>query len=227
MAEQSLIIYTSPGLLSNDQIQNIDHNQQALILGKRTHHYHSIPLASKGIEPYLALSSIPIVTAAYSPPHASNPSHHFIQIGTTEVRPGPSSIEPSSDSADNVEPPSSSTASASGEQPRSRRIVPRPEFKEDAIPLGKAADIIAWTDDDVDATDYKNMPGYDPDQEESEYDSTPPPETEIVPSQTLDRRSPDASSVKRYVRIYNSASVSTMEEVSGRASLFLFESNPN
>ena len=37
--------------------------------------------------------------------------------------------------------------------------------------------LISWTDDDVDATDYKNMPDYDSDQEESEYDSTPEPES--------------------------------------------------
>ena len=217
MAKESLIIYTSPEPLPNDQ---------AITQGnKHTHHYHAIPLAFKGIEPYLALSSFPIITAAHSPPQANDPSHHPIQTDTTEVCSGPSSTLPSSVYADEAEPPYSSTASASSKQPRPRGTVPRPEFKEDGIPPGEAAHIISWTDDDVDATDYKNMPDYDPNQEESEYDSTPPPETEIVPSQTLSDPSADTSLVKQYVRIYSSAPNSTVE-VSGRASLYLFESIP-
>lgn len=49
-----------------------------------------------------------------------------------------------------------------------------PSAEEDLSRQGN--NLIAWTDDDVDATDYKNMPDYDPDQEESEYDSTPSPQ---------------------------------------------------
>ena len=212
MAKELLIIYTSSEPLPQGN--------------KHTHHYHAIPLAFKGIEPYLALSSFPIMTAApHSPPQANNPSHLLIQTDTIEVRSGPSSNLPPSVSADEAEPPYSSTASASSEQPRLRGTVLRPEFKEDGIPPGEAAHIISWTDDDVDATDYKNMPDYDPNQEESEYDSTPPPETEIVPSQTLSDPSADTSLVKQYVRIYSSAPISTVE-VSGRASLYLFESIP-
>lgn len=229
MAEElrSLFIYTSPTLLSNDQPHNIDHGQQAVVQDdEHTHHYHAIPTAFKGIEPYIALSSFPIITAAHLPPQANDPSHHPIQNDTTGARAGPSSTLASAASSDEAGPPHSSTASASDEQPHPRRTVPRPEFKEDRIPRGKAEDIIAWTDDDVDASDYKNMPGYDPNQEESEYDSTPPPEKEIVASQTLDDRLADTPLVRRYVRIYNSAPTSSVEEVSGRATLYLFNSRP-
>lgn len=71
-----------------------------------------------------------------------------------------------------------------------------------------------------------NMPDYDPNQEESEYDSTPPPETEIVALQTLDDPSADTSLVEQYVRIYSSAPISSIEEVSGRATLYLSKSIP-
>lgn len=227
MAEQSLFIYISPEPLWNDQPQDVDHSQQAVIQGDNyTHYYHAIPTAFKGIEPYLALSSIPIITAAYLPPQANSPSHHPIRTDTTGARSGPSSSLPSSASSDKAEPPHSSTTSASNEQPHPRRTVPPPELKEDRIPRGKAEDMISWTDDDVDATDYKNMPDYDPNQETSEYDSTPPPETEAVASHILDDPSAGTSLVKRYVRIYSSAPSSSVEEVSGRVTLYLFESIP-
>ena len=68
MAEQSLIIYISPEPLSNNQPQNIDHNQQAITQGnKHTYYYHAIPLAFKEIEPYLALSSFPIIITTHLP----------------------------------------------------------------------------------------------------------------------------------------------------------------
>lgn len=193
---------------------------------KHTPRYHAIPTASKGIEPYIALSSFPIITAAHLPPQANNPSHHPFQIDTTEARSGPSSTLPSSASPDEAELSHSPTVSALLEQPHLRRTVPRPECKKDGIPSGKAEDIIAWTDDDVEATDYKNMPDYDPNQEESEYDSTPPPETEIVASQALDDPSTDTSLFRRYVRNYSSAPTSPVEEVSGRPTLYLFKSIP-
>ena len=79
MTKQSLIIYTSPEPLSNNQPQNIDHNQQAITQGnKYTHHYHVIPLAFKGIKPYLALSSFPIITTAHLSPQVNNSSYYSI-----------------------------------------------------------------------------------------------------------------------------------------------------
>ena len=217
MAGQSLFLYINPEPLSEDQPQNIHHRQQAVTQGdKHTHHYRAIPTACKGIEPYLALSPFPIVTVAHLSPQANNPSHQPTQTGATGARSGSSSTLPSSASLHEVEPSRSSAASASNEQPPPRRTVPRPEFKEDGIPPGRAEDIVAWTDDDVDTIDYKNMPGYDPNQEESEYDSTPPPETEIVASQTLDDSSADRPFVRRYVRIYCNAPTSSVEEVSGK-----------
>lgn len=156
MAEQSLFIYTSSEPLSNDQTQNIDHGQQAVTQGdKHTYHYQVIATAFKGIEPYLTLSSSPIVAAAHLPPQADNPSHRPIRIDTTGARSGPSSTLPSSASPDEAEPLHIFTTSSPNEQPHPRRAVPRPEFKEDGIPCGRAEDIIACTDDDVHATDYK------------------------------------------------------------------------
>lgn len=54
---------------------------------------------------------------------------------------------------------------------------------------------ITWTDDDVDATDFKNMPDYDPNQEDSEYDSTPGPEP--VPGTS----SAEPLCVQRYIKL--------------------------
>ncbi|MCJ1480445.1 hypothetical protein MMC06_000600 [Schaereria dolodes] len=58
------------------------------------------------------------------------------------------------------------------------------------------------------------MPDYDPDQEESEYDSTPPPETEIVASQTLDDPSADTSLVRRSTDSDAPAQYLIMQELS-------------
>ncbi len=64
--------------------------------------------------------------------------------------------------------------SASENEPyvKSKREIPPPEAKEDNPPKGCAADLIGYTDDDVDGTDYKDMPDYDPDQEFSAYESS-------------------------------------------------------
>lgn len=47
---------------------------------------------------------------------------------------------------------------------------------EDDLPQGNGKNLLTWSDDDVDATDYKNMEYYDPWQEEDNYESTPEPE---------------------------------------------------
>lgn len=191
MAEPSLFVHTSSQPLSNEQTQDFNHGQQAIIRGEGSiHHYHAIPTAVKGIQSYLALSPFAISTAAHLPLQANNRSQNSTQIGTT-------------------------SAPASNEKPYPRTTLPRVEFKEDRLPRGTAEDVIAWTDDDIDATDFKNMADYDPSQEESEYNSTPPPETEVVASQTLGGSSPDTSLVRQYVRIYSSVPTSSSEEISG------------
>ena len=78
--------------------------------------------------------------------------------------------------------------------------------------------LIAWTDDDVDATDFKNMPDYDPNQEDSEYESTPEPE-EIPSMSPTEPDSATASAeplcVQRYVKL-QSRQGSSVPNMSGR-----------
>ena len=73
---------------------------------------------------------------------------------------------------------------------------------------------VLWTDDDVDATDFKNMPDYDPDQEESVYDSTPSLETRSA-SPTEGAFFEDILYVRRYVEL-RSTGTSPMGEFSGK-----------
>lgn len=58
---------------------------------------------------------------------------------------------------------------------------------EDARPKGEEKDLISWTDEDLDAMDYKNRPDYDPDQDDTEYGTTSEsePESETLMSEQL------------------------------------------
>ncbi len=60
--------------------------------------------------------------------------------------------------------------------------------------------MFAWSDDDVGATDYKNMPDYDPWQEEDDHESTPEPEATAKPLE--DFYFENKSRVRRYIMLH-------------------------
>ena len=117
---------------------------------------------------------------------------------------------PSAVSLDAKSRPSPSVSPSEGNLPN--EDLPQGSVEEETL--------VSSTDDDVDATDYKNMPNYDPDQEESLYDSTPSPETETTTSPTKKRSFGDASYVRRYVRLH-SDETSSGGEVSGMKTSYL------
>ena len=59
------------------------------------------------------------------------------------------------------------------------------------------------------------MPDYDPDQEDSVYDSTPDPETESTTSLGMEHSSEDKSSIQRYAKLHMEEN-SSAEEISGK-----------
>ena len=59
---------------------------------------------------------------------------------------------------------------------RQQRIREFPRMMDDNLPRGEAKELRSWSDDDVDWTDFKNMPDYDLYQDESDYSSTPEPD---------------------------------------------------
>ncbi|KAL9104470.1 MAG: hypothetical protein Q9163_000563 [Psora crenata] len=162
----NLLVYLGPELVSDAQHTYINYVREALALGvRRIFHYHAIP---KGIEPHLALCSCAVSEVARSPPRDLTPAES-----------PPQSPKPTISTSQSGRSSSLPTSPTSSER----------NLRNDAQPeeMGKKNILISWTDDDVDATDFKNMPDYDPDQEESVYDSTPNPETEFVLSPTKER----------------------------------------
>ena len=57
-----------------------------------------------------------------------------------------------------------------------QRVPQVPCMMDNDLRQGDAKRLISWSDDDVDGTDFKNMPDYDSDQDESDYSSTPEPD---------------------------------------------------
>ena len=93
---------------------------------------------------------------------------------------------------------------------------------EDDLPQGNGKNLLTWSDDDVDATDYKNMEYCGPWQEEDNYESTPEPE---ATAETLEDLSMgDKSHIRRYVMLHseqNSERISPAEVIPGRRIFYL------
>lgn len=218
----NLLLYLSRERVSNASTTYISYVRDALALGaKRTYHYDAIPNGFKGIEPHLALCAFAVSEHAESPPRDwpraesppqsprptvsrghSGPSSSLSSPGypgNAKPQPNPSTLALDADSR-----PSPSLSALGGNLPNDHL----PQESGEGTP-------ILWADDDVDATDYKNMPDYDPDQEESVYDSTPNPETESTASPTTERSLDDTSYVRRYVQLH-SEGTSSVGEVSGK-----------
>lgn len=214
----NLLLYLSRReLVSGASTTYINYVRDALALGARhTYHYNAIPNAFKGIEPHLALCSFAVTedgpsqpsdfTRAESPPQSPLSSQEY----PGNAKPQPS---PSISALDAKSPPSPSFSASEGNLPNDD---PPQESGDETL--------ISWTDDDVDATDYKNMPDYDPDQEESVYDSTPNPETESIASPTKERSFDDTSYIRRYFKL-DSEDTSSAGEVSGEETSIYHSSN--
>ena len=213
-AAPGLVLYKSYKQIPTTTTKDWTYNRDALAAGARnTYFYDAIPHAFKVIEPRLALTSIP---AKENDPRPSgnvervSESHPLPNVITSCA--SPNSYQPSpmygedkgiSESALSITLPE-----ATLHQPSTG-----PAYKESGLPQGNAEDIITWTDDHIDATDYKNMPDYDPDQEESDYDSTPPPETDST-TPTTERPDEEVPQVERYTKLHKYGEVLT-DEISG------------
>ena len=209
MQDPDLLLYQSPKLVS-DSDGYIDYKRKASTLGaKRIYHYHAISNAVKGMENHIALPDFVISEDFQSeePPDSPNST-----VRTTQ--PIPISSPPSTELVGDSSPPSSLLKLI--RDARSGRLEPA-RAMEDDFPQVEAKDLLPWSDDDVDGTDYKNMPDYDPWQEGSTYESTPEPEITAEPIKGISLA--DRSSVRRYImldRKQNSERNKSAEETSGR-----------
>ncbi len=209
MLDPYTLLYQSPELASDSNVY-IDYTCEASALGaKRTYHYHAKPNASKGIEPHIALLDSAVSENSQSGKTARPPG---ITVGTSQsvsiLNP------PSTERTGKSKPPSSLSERIQDAKSRPPRL---PRAMEDDLPQGDGKNMLAWSDDDVDATDLKNMPDYDSWQEESNYESTPEPEATAEPLEDLSIK--DKSRIRRYVMLHskqNSERTSPAEEISGR-----------
>ncbi len=189
MPDPYTLLYQSPELASDSNVY-IDYTCEASALSaKRIYHYHAKPNAFKGIEPHIALLDSAISENSQSEKPVGSPE---ITVGTSQSVSilNPPSTERTGDS----KPPSSLSERIQDAKSRPPRL---PRAMEDDLPQGDGKIMLAWSDDDVDATDFKNMPDYDPWQEESNYESTPEPEATAEPLE--DHSIKDKSRIRRYV----------------------------
>lgn len=207
MQGPDLVLYQSAELASDSNIY-IDFVHEASALGaKRIYHYHAIPNAFKGIEPHIALLDLNI---AQESRFETPPKSPKITVRTSQ-------------SVSILNPPS--TEQSGDPWPPSRlfdyiqdsKIPSLPRAMEDDLPQGDGKDLLPWSDDDVDATDYKNMPDYDPWQDNDSYESTP--ELEATAKPLIDLSLDDKSCIRRYIMLHrkeNSERASQAEEIPGR-----------
>jgi len=177
MPDPYTLLYQSPEPVFDSNVYN-DYICEASALGaKRVYHYHGKPNAFKGIEPHIILPDSAISGNSQSEKPVESPE---ITVGTNQSVSilNPPSTEQPGDS----KPASSLSERIHDAKSRSPRM---PRAMEDDIPQGDGNDLLAWSDDDVDATDYKNMPDYDPWQEEDNYESTPEPDASMGPLEDL------------------------------------------
>ena len=209
MRDPNLLLYQSLELISDSNIY-IDYLREVSALGaKRIYHYHAVPNAFKGIEPHFALPNFVISESTQSEKPPKSPE---IIVGISQSVPIPS--PPSTDRTEDLKSPSSLSEMIQDAKLRPSRPV---YAMGDDLPQGDGKNLLAWSDDDVDATDFKNMEDYDPWQEESNYESTPEPEATAEPLEDLSLG--NKSRIRRYIMLHseqNSERSSSAEEISGR-----------
>jgi len=216
MRNPFLLLYQSPELASNSNVY-IDYTREASAHGaKLICHYHAVPDAFKGIEPRIALpySSISLSSQSEEPVKSLEITVETSQSGsildqsstdrTWDPSP-PSKLEELIQDARLrvLSPPPAMEDDRLEESIQDARpgVPSGPRRMEDDIPIGDAEDINSWGDDDVDGTDFKNTPDYDPWQEESIYESTPEPD---ATAQSLEDLSfEDKPCIRRYVMLHS------------------------
>jgi hypothetical protein len=213
MQDPSLLLYHSHELASDSNVY-IHYRREASALGaKRIYHYRAVPNASRGIEPHIALYD--------SKMFPSRQSEKPVQSPTNTVRTSSVSIldPPSTERMENSSPPSRLFELI--QDIRSGRSRPVRAIRDD-LPQGDGKDLIPWSDDDVDGSDYKNMVDYDPWQDESTCESTPEPDA--IAQSLEDLSCEDESHIQRYVMLHSTQGrerTITAEEISGRRISYL------
>jgi hypothetical protein len=205
MPEPGLLHYQWLEMASAPSLYN-DYIRKASNLGaKRIYHYHAMPSASKGIEPHIAFLEFVLSENRQSEEPPSSPTITVRSIQSVSTL-NPSFTEQIGDS----KPPLSFLSTIQG-------VGRRPLSPDDEIPEGNGKDLIPWSDDNVDATDFKNMEDYDPWQEDDKYESTPESKTteELLENLSLE----DKSCIRRYImlhRVSNSERTSPAVDDPGR-----------
>ena len=224
MPSLHLLLFRSHQLVSSASPAYVSFVRDPEALGaKRTYQYRTIPNVSKGIEPHIALRSYIGPEHAQSPPDewtgvASPPPKPTTSTGDPGPRASPSTLDYHGH-ADSQSSPSAIVPGVDSRPAPSARAAEGNGANDDSSQGGgENPTLNSWTNDDVDATDFKNMPDYDPDQEESVYDSTPEPQTESTASPTKEPSSEDISYVQRYVKL-SSDDPSSEGEISGKGKL--------
>lgn len=205
MQETYFLLYQSHELASDSNIY-IDYTRRASAFGaKRIYHYHAMPNTIKDIEPHLALPDFVISELSQSEkppmlPELTSRTSQSVSI----------SNPPSTERTEGPNPPSSLFRRIQDRKSGPPRL---PRAMEDDLPQGNGENMLAWSDDDVDATDFKNMPDYDPWQEQDTYENTPEPEATAKCLEDLS--SEDESCIRRYLMLHREQN-SERTRVSGR-----------
>lgn len=209
MRDPYLLLYQSPELASDSNVY-IDYTREALAHGaKRVCHYHAVPKAFKGIEPRIALPYSSISLSSQSEEPVISP-RSTVKTSQSVSIPDQPSTERTRDSL----PPSRLEEFI--QDTRSDSFWP-PHAMEDDLPQVDGKDLIPWSDDDVDATDFKNMPDYDSGQDESTCESTPEPD--VIAQSLEDLSWENKSCIRRYIMLDSTQGreqTLPAEEISGR-----------
>ena len=216
-------LYRSLELVSNTSSTYVDYIRDAAANGfERVYHYNAIPNGVKGIEPHIALCSFAGSEDALSKLGTESSSAEVASPSPEAAKnanqsDGSSGLPVTTNEGD-AKPQSRPSPIALDQNPQSLPSTSTPEWKPPPsnIPLGHAENIISWTDDDVDATDYKNMMDYDPNQDESIYDSTTDSDTEATAS-PMKRSRVDSGYIQPYINLSNEKANSSASAVSGQA----------
>lgn len=173
MSVNGLLLCRSNAPVANAQHLFIYHAFNASELkSKSTGHYDAVANTNKGLEAHVCLCECSVPGERYKAAMDLEDSEYFsphdAEIAKSDRNPNHQS------SATSEDVPTSEVTSQQSE---------------------RGTTYMSWSDLILDTVDRKNAPDYDPDQEESEYDSTPPPEP--IPS-----TSPvEPPCVQRYVKL--------------------------
>lgn len=217
-------LYRSPELVSNTSSTYVDYILNAAANGfERVYHYNAIPNGVKGIESHIALCSsagsedAPLKLGNQSSSAAvASPSPEATK--NTNYSDGTSGLPVTTNKGD-TKPQSRPSPITTDHNPQSLSSTSTPQRRSSPskIPLGRAEDMISWIDDDLDATDYKNLMYYDPNQDENNYDSTTDSDTEATASPPKKGSRVPSGYIQNYINLSDEKTNSSVSEVSGKA----------